>query len=63
MNNLTELVTAVRDGAATNVVAFMDNDNVSFYDNGGSGEHLLSLHPFDVQTEALALLGLNVEQV
>lgn len=63
MNNLTELVTAVRDGSATNVVAFVDNDNVSFYDNGGAGEHLLSLHPYDVQTEALTLLGLNVEQV
>lgn len=42
------------------IVAYLDNDNVSFY----SGETcLLQLHPYEVQVQALTALGIRTEPV
>jgi hypothetical protein len=42
----------------TGIVAFLDNDNVSFY---VGDDEVLNLHPFELQQQALELLGITVE--
>lgn len=58
--SLTELVDVVKKGGHADVTVFLDNDAVTFTD----GENdLLSLHPSELQEQALGLLGFNVEWV
>lgn len=59
---LNDLLEAIKSGTVRNVTAFLDNDNVSFYSEG-SDEPLLSLHPFEVQEQALAALGITTQEV
>lgn len=58
--SLSELVDAVKGGTHREVTAWLDNDNVSFTDGD---RDLLSLHPDELQVQALAMLGIRVERV
>lgn len=56
VKTLQELIDLQRD----DVVAYLDNDNVSFY----IGEFcVLELHPYEVQVQALQALGFRTEDV
>ncbi len=58
--NLAEASESVREDGKS-VTAYVDNDDVSFYDGGGN--HLFSLHPSEVIEQALGLLRITVEPV
>jgi hypothetical protein len=60
MQTLDELVAAIRDGEVADVMAFVDNDDVTFV---SGDETLMRLHPYDVQEQALTLLGIRPEPV
>lgn len=60
MKTLQDLLDAMKADATVDVTAFVDNDDVSFY---AGNEHVLSLHPHDVQVQALAALGITAESV
>lgn len=62
LGSLSDLLDAIKSGAVGEVTAFLDNDNVSFYSEG-SDEELLSLHPYEVQEQALAALGIKTQEV
>lgn len=55
--NLGEVVAALKAGAVT---AYLDNDCVTFM---RGDDELLELHPHEVQQQALALLGIETEEV
>lgn len=59
--SLKQLVEAVDGNEEFVLRAMLDNDTVDFY--GLNDEHLLSLHPYEVQMQALALLGIEAEPV
>lgn len=51
--NLEEIAEAAKSGS---VIAYVDNDNISFYDGD---EHLASLPPYIVMESALTMLGIS----
>lgn len=59
MKTLADLLAAMKP--ETEVVAYLDNDNVSFYIDGDDTG--LDLHPYEVQEQALAALGIRTEAV
>ncbi len=59
MKTLADLLATMKPGAE--VIAYLDNDNVSFYIDGDDTG--LDLHPYEVQQQALAALGITAESV
>jgi len=61
---LGELVEAIKHKREVEVVAMIDNDNVTFYSRQDDySRDLLELHPYDLQQQALTLLGIESESV
>lgn len=62
MNTLTALLAAMNRGEIKDVTAYVDNDQVLFYESGGDDD-VLDLHPSEVIEQALLALNIKVEQV
>lgn len=63
IRSLSELLRAMETGEVSNVEAYVDNDEVVFYGGGRGEDELLALHPYEVQMQALAVLGIKAEPV
>lgn len=59
---LAELMDAMSIKEEVNVVAMLDNDNVTIYSHGYETE-LLELHPTDLLEQSLAQLKIRTEHV